>query len=270
MSDSSFDAGWLALREPVDHRSRDERLTSRVASEGGRRGWSRALDLGTGTGSNLRYLDPRLPWVREWSAVDHDEALLARVPEPPGNRVLRRIPGDLSREGIEAIGEADLVTASALLDLVSSAWVERLVEACRAVGAGGLFALSYDGTFAWDPEKPDDRAILAAVNRHQERDKGLGEALGPAAAGFTEAAFREAGYHTERTPSPWILEGSVDAALAWELTLGWARAAGEVDGVGEDRVRRWLERCRERIEGGRFRLNVGHWDLLALPPSRVG
>lgn len=287
MSDASFEADWLTLREPVDHRSRAEALTKRVAFEGEDRGWSRVLDLGTGTGSNVRYLDPRLSWIRRWSVVDHDPSLLARVQEPRAGRSLERIPGDLGAEGLAAVPEADLVTASALLDLVSESWMRRLVDACRSSGAGALFTLSYDGRTAWSPPEPGDDEIRAAVNRHQERDKGLGSALGPSATAVAEGLFREAGYHVETAPSPWVLDTPGDARLAVELTEGWARAAAEVVASQEGNeggagaagragtgslgqgapgwVADWLRRRRDRIAGGAFRVEVGHLDLLALP-----
>lgn len=267
MSDSTFDAPWLALREPVDRRSRARALTSQVADQGLRRGWTRALDLGTGTGSNVRYLDSRLPWIESWTVVDHDPALLARLTEPASGRRLHRIAGDVGVEGLAAIAEADLVTASALLDLVSRRWMQELVEACRARGAGALFALTYDGRIEGHPGEPEDAEVRAAVNHHQERDKGLGAALGPKAAPVAEELFRAAGFSTRTVSSPWVLEGPADAALALELTGGWVAAASAVWPGDPERLHDWHQRWRRRIASGRFRLEVGHRDLLALPPG---
>lgn len=265
MSDASFAADWLALREPVDHRSRGLLLTEAAADAGRRRGWSRALDLGSGTGSNVRYLTPRLPWIRRWTVVDHDPDLLGRIPEPGREASLERITGDLGVEGLSAVADAEFVTASALLDLVSEVWLQELVDACAAAGAGALFALSYDGSTQWAPADEGDAEVRAAVNRHQERDKGLGSALGPAATAVAEKLFREAGYRTETVPSPWILEGAPDGALARELTEGWARAAMEVEGTDHAFIRDWLRRRCDGITAGDFRVTVGHRDLLALP-----
>jgi len=267
LSDAAFAADWLGLREPVDHRSRAEALSDALAAEGRRRGWSRALDLGSGTGSNVRYLDPRLPWIRRWTLVDHDPALLARVRDSERDRPLERVTGDLAVEGLAAVRGADLVTASALLDLVSEAWLEDLVQACRATGAGALFTLTYDGRTQWSPGEEGDDEIRAAVNRHQERDKGLGSALGPGATAVAEQLFREAGYRTEIAASPWILQGPPDAALALRLTEGWAAAAAEVEDADDAFVQDWLRRRRDRLAAGHFRVTVGHRDLLALPGS---
>ncbi len=49
-----------------------------------------------------------------------------------------------------------LVTASALLDLVSERWLRALAARCAGHGAAVLFALSYDGRIVCSPEDPDD------------------------------------------------------------------------------------------------------------------
>src|SRR5207248_380991 len=52
-----------------------------------------------------------------------------------------------------------LVTASALLDLVSRKWIRRLAALCRAHAEAALFALTYNGQSDCDPEEPEDDAI---------------------------------------------------------------------------------------------------------------
>ena len=277
---ATFDPAWLALREPVDHRSRAAAAVSLLAPAWRAGGWSRIVDLGAGTGSNLRYLAPRLPGIRSWTLVDHDAALLARAAAPDGAE-LTRVVGDLAGEGLDAVAgsNADLVTASALLDLTSKGWLDALVAACRRSGSAALFALNYDGGIQWhaaagDPrpsDDPDDGFVRRSVNAHQRRDKGLGPALGPMAGLTAETAFRAAGYRAWLLPSPWRL-GPDDAELARALVDGWEAAAVErlreesaADTAGVDRVRAWAERRRATISSGRFGLTVGHVDLLALP-----
>ena len=53
---TGFSAQWLAMREPVDHRSRDVSLQNKVSSHFEQRRFSaaqpmRIMDLGYGTGS---------------------------------------------------------------------------------------------------------------------------------------------------------------------------------------------------------------------------
>ena len=54
---SGFAAAWLALREPYDHAARSAALADRFAAAVGKA--PHLLDLGCGTGSNLRYLAAR-------------------------------------------------------------------------------------------------------------------------------------------------------------------------------------------------------------------
>ena len=158
------------------------------------------LDLGSGTGSNLRYLARRLPGEQEWTLVDRDAALLDQATGAAvavaGVARVKCVPGELDRAGLGLVPEADLVTASALLDLVTHEWLEQLVATCRAAGNAALLTLTWDGTMTWDDPDPDDALVAEAVRIHQLRDKGMGPALGPAAGPAAERAFRVAGYHT--------------------------------------------------------------------------
>ena len=274
-----FDADWLALREPVDHRSRDEGLLAPLSDAWRAHGWSRVLDLGTGTGSNVRYLTTRLPSGQEWVALDHDSALLAvlgRAVTPTSLRSLTLVSGDLAHEGLAAVPHADLVTASALLDLVSEDWLRRLVDACVAADRAAYFALSYDGEIRWwggtepggsEEADPDDALVRDAVNVHQTGEKALGPGLGPTAGRCAERLFRAAGYVTRHVQSPWQL-GAADSPLAYRLIDGWAVAATEVRPDVAGRIRAWADRRRATVASGRFALTVGHCDLLALPAPR--
>lgn len=287
----TFDPAWLALREPVDHRSRAAAAVSLLATAWRRHGWSRVVDLGSGTGSNLRYLAPRLPGPQHWTLVDRDADLLGRASAPDGVERLTCLTADLADSGLAAIADSDahVVTGSALLDLVSRTWLERLVDRCRKAGCAAHFALTYDGSVQWhaaaeDPradDDPDDGPVRRAVNAHQRRDKGFGPALGPMAGLTAETAFRGAGYRVWSMRSPWRL-GSQDAPLARALVDGWEAAALESAEGGEAArslsgsdpagpelaaISSWARRRRATIDSGRFGLTVGHLDLLALPPT---
>ena len=267
MGEETFTPDWLALREPVDHRSRAADLVTHLAEWWASRPSHRVLDLGSGTGSNLRYLAPRLPGEQAWTLVDRDAALLERA---TGTAVAVRgvaevecVAGELEGEGLGLVSGADLVTGSALLDLVPHEWLERLVATCRTAGNAALLTLTWDGTMNWDDPDPDDALIAEAVRGHQLGDKGMGPALGPAAGPAAERAFRSAGYETLLRPSPWRLDAD-DALLAGALIDGWAAAAAEQRPVDAPLIQNWAARRRATMTS-RPGLEVGHVDLLALP-----
>ena len=73
---SGFSSEWLALREAADHRARASRLTAQLTTDFASRDNVRILDLGCGTGSNLRALAPALGTAQDWVLVDDNKDLL--------------------------------------------------------------------------------------------------------------------------------------------------------------------------------------------------
>ena len=268
----SFSADWLALREPADHDARAGELTAVVATELRRHPATRAVDLAAGTGSNVRYLMPRIPHIQHWTLVDHDPALLAqawRLLTPIGYAAGRSFDvrkGDLSALDTLSLHGCALVTAAALLDLVSEDWLRALARHCGEAGVDVLFALSYDGHIACDPPDESDERVRALVNRHQRGEKGFGPALGPDAARVAEACFRAEGYTVHVAPSDWVLTPDRHA-LQRQLVDGWARAAAEMAPGAAADIEAWRVRRVAHIDAGRSSLRVGHQDLVAITCS---
>src|SRR5262245_5571964 len=114
MSESPSLADWLALREPLDAASRSAMLTRAVVESLPRDRPLKILDLGCGTGSNARYLANHLAGAHDWLLVDKDPSVLAHAPHTTRQLDLG------ARNAPEIFNGRDLVTASALLDLVSA------------------------------------------------------------------------------------------------------------------------------------------------------
>jgi hypothetical protein len=259
-----FSAEWLSLREGADHLARSVSLARIAIERSAADGPLRILDLAAGTGSNLRYLQKMALGVdaaTEFLLVDHDPALLARVPKTPeiSTRCL-----DLAGLNDRTLFEGrSLVTASALLDLVSEAWLRILANRCAEGGAAVLFALTYDGRIVCTPEDRDDRTVVARVNEHQRRDKGFGPALGPDATGCAERCFRERGYQVTRDRSDWQLTPK-DAELQRQLIDGWAQAAIELKSSDSVVVEGWRRRRHAHIDTQHSHIVVGHEDLVGI------
>jgi hypothetical protein len=262
----SFSAAWLELREPYDLRARNgaviEALAARLA---GRRSVTIA-DLACGTGSTFRALKPRIKARQNWRLADNDLSLLARAPEssPPDIHVTA-VPIDLNRDLEAALdGPVDLVTTSALLDLISDQWLQRLAVEAAARRLPVYAALSYDGRIEMTPEDASDKKIIAAVNKHQRTDKGFGPALGPEAAKKAVERFERVGYAVVQGPSDWVF-APADREIQNEILSGWAAAARETGDVPLPEVVDWLTRRRDMVAAGRSSIRVGHVDFFAAP-----
>lgn len=269
-------ADWLTLREPADAAARAgdlvELVRRRLAVGAGPA--ARAAgplvvhDLGAGTGSMARWLAPRLPGPQHWILHDQDADLLARatagIPDAVdgGPVTVETRRGDLTRLAAADLAGASLVTASALLDMLTADEIERLVAACACAGCPTLLALSVTGRVRLTPADPWDAQIAAAFNAHQRRTVGGRALLGPAAVPACAAAFARHGVDVVLRPSPWRL-GPEQAALAGEWFTGWLDAAREQRPELVGPTRAYARRRRAEIAAGRLDVLVDHLDLLA-------
>lgn len=269
---SGFDAGWLTLREPADHRARSAELARRLGvwlAERAPYRPARIVDLGCGTGSNVRFLAPRIGGTPAWTCIDDDARLLSAARHRLGNQEVHLQRLDLVRD-FDALAEMpfDAIVCSALLDLVSLPWLARLVALVEQRRAAALFALSYDGRLEFAPSMPDDPLVRQAFNAHQARDKGFGPALGPRACAAAAQALHDAAYAVHRIETPWDLDArsAENAALLGPLVDGIAAAAIEQSPADRGRLDAWRSLRRAQCASGELRVVVGHDDTLGLPP----
>lgn len=275
---NDFSTEWLELREPADARARNTDIANAVSAHFTLRDEVSVLDLGCGTGANLRATAPLLPSRQIWTVVDRDPALLnaARAKlsgwadrfsaegdalelEKSGRRirvVFRQ--ADLARETTSLIDEgADLVTASAFFDLTSEAYIREFAKTVVARRARFYASLTYNGVQRWTPHRPADNQVAAAFQRHQMRDKGFGPAAGPLAGSHLVDQFRINGYAVLEGESPWQLERG-DRMLIEELVRGYAVAVTEQGGVDEKTIVSWVSVPRNAAF-------IGHTDVFAAP-----
>ena len=277
---SQFASDWLTLRETADVNSRSQPLAELAAQWLSVRTQAPLIaDLGCGRGSNMRFLAPRLNGHQRWKLIDHDAILLAQARQRAAglsNSQGQPVAVETHCVSLEPLAEvplddAHLVTASALLDLVSQQWIDDLVARIAGQQQALLIALSVTGDWHFiDPQgvpvlDDEDRWLLAMFMAHQQRDKGLGDALGGQAHGALVAALEHADYRIEQAETPWQLAAGSQQQqpLMRALLEGWAEAATEQAPQAAPRIATWLRQRQQAVANGELGIWVGHRDLFA-------
>jgi hypothetical protein len=265
---------WLRLREPADAAARSVDLAA--AAVGHLTASTSAVvvhDLGCGSGSMGRWLAPMVGGPQHWVLHDRDTDLLeAAAAEPPpaaadGARVtVETRQDDLTLLGPDALTGAALVTASALLDMLTAAELARFVASCVEAACPVLVTLSVTGRVRLHPTDPLDVVLAGAFNDHQRRTTGGRTLLGPDAARTAVTAFEALGSRVEVRPSPWQLDATQGPLIA-EWLDGWVAAAVQQRPILATAAAAYLARRRTDLERGRLAVTVPHVDLLALPPE---
>ena len=270
---SGFSIEWLNLREASDHKARDRHLLKTAAN------WLNDLkskdkvivDLGSGTGSTIRGLQryTTLAPSIQWRLVDNDPELLAEAVHRHSEEYsIESFLVDLSATQKLPLESVSLITASALLDLVSSNFIRDLCQLIKEKNEGrplGFYsALNYDGCIKWTPFHPLDAAILMNFNTDQRRDKGFGPALGPDATDFLKTQFHSTKFQCLSAKSPWLL-GSADYLLTESLINGISGVAIQTDGLKNSDIQDWKTFRIENVRTGTCYL--GHTDIVVLPNS---
>jgi SAM-dependent methyltransferase len=160
-----------------------------------------------------------------------------------------------------AYPDADAVLCSALLDLVSAAWLGQLFDSLHVPF---LASLTVDGRDAWQPRHPNDALVRSAFRRDQRREKGFGPALGLAASSATLKALAVRDFATASAPTDWHVPR---AALRMQRALidGAADAARDASPAHSRAITDWQAARLRQAMRGRLAITIGHRDILALP-----
>jgi hypothetical protein len=262
---------WLALREAADAAARAKDLVERLTRQLPATGPRVIHDLGCGTGAMARWLAPVLPGPQHWILHDHDADLLdVAASEPPGpaadgaavtvetrtSDISRLLPGDL-------VGST-LITASALLDVLTEEELSALMAVCAGARCPLLLTLTVVGRVDLTPAEPLDRLIAVAFDAHQRRVTERGRLLGPDAAAVAVDRWGRLGAEVLVRSSPWRL-GPSESELAAEWFTGWVGAACEQAAALAAEAELYTRRRLAQAAAGALRVTVEHADLLLSP-----
>ena len=274
-------AEWLALREPADAAARSRTLVHELTVQlSARRAGGLVTDpvvvhdLGSGTGSMRRWLSPRLPWPQHWVEHDRDGELAeARPDDVPAALIgseARLEPTSCHCELADLtaghLATADLITCSALLDVLTEEAADRLVAVAARRRVPMLLTLTVVGRVALDPVDPLDEALRTAFDDHQRRRTPAGRLLGPDAVPYLTARLaRGTGAMVRTEPSPWQL-GPSSARLAAAWLHGWLAAAVDSDPALAEAVAPYRGLRRAQLAARSLLVTVEHADLLVWWP----
>ena len=265
---------WLDLREGADAAARSRELVGKLRHHLPEGGLRVIHDLACGTGAMGRWLAPLLPGRQHWVLHDRDADLLdvaaARCPAPAADGAPVDVEtrcSDITGLTADDLAGAGLVTASALLDLLTRDELDGLLDVCVAAGRPLLLTLSVVGHVELAPADPLDARVAAAFDAHQRRMTGRGRLLGAGAVAAAVEELSAAGCQVFAGRSAWRL-GAAEAGLAAAWFRGWIAAACEQDPELADEIGSYARRRLAAARARRLAVTVGHADVLALPRDR--
>ncbi|MFC0582459.1 methyltransferase domain-containing protein [Micrococcoides hystricis] len=262
---------WLTLRQKPDARARERArdLITTLNEHFADSTEITILDLGAGSGANMLWLSQHLPTPQRWRLIDRDAELLEaaqHVQAPPHVLGVEAELRSLDELTVDEVSEADLVTASAVLDVLSFAQLDGLADLLSHAQVPALFSLNVTGKVEFSPDEPLDHELTEAFNEHQHRS-GL---AGPQAATYLAEKLEAAGLRVLTADTDW-LEGtnsrehqSDEAFVDRYLTERVAAALEQRPDLAEDAAA-WLRQRQTQLSQGTLTVRVGHHDILVLP-----
>jgi len=265
------DPGWLAARVAADNAARAvtvstllPELINYLIARAGSDATVEIIDLGAGTGANQRWLAPRLPILQHWLHLDHNPVISRSLPLLDDTVIIDEGVEALGQLLTKASGDRQLVTCSALLDVLTT---EQIEAVCRAVidnRVPAFFSLTVTGGLRLSPTDPHDQLLLAAFNDHQRR---AGRA-GPDATTLTVNLLRAAEFAVTTQETSWRLTAQSGLAFVDQMLAERLAAAVAQDPALAASAAAWLELRRAQLAAGLLRIELDHCDILGIPGGR--
>jgi len=283
-----FDPNWLQERYRFDEEARNKQLEWTCVNQFAFRDHVQIVDLGSGTGANLRYYVEQFPQDQTWFCVEEDIAL--KVPfweqvqkmaldldyaiehegvrmklTKPGHEVLIHfVHGNLLKVGeLVDLLRTDLVLANAVFDLFSKEQFTGLVQVLSHHSLSLLFTLNYAGMDFSTATDADDHYI-EQYNAHMQREQAFGRGMGPASSREMEAVLKEALAQVEVGESLWQIGSQEQAMMSYllgffdgALSDWWVKEAERLA------FQNWLSEKKKHVAEKALSAEVYHLDILA-------
>ena len=190
-----FENSWLFQREKIDNLSKSISIINKINIVLKNYDKIRIIDLGTGTGSNFRYLSKKIKFKNQsWTLMDLSKSSLneAKKTSVTNNKIQKIIlKHDDIIKNIEQhnFDNYEIVTGSAFLDIMPVDWFKKFYTKNRNTKLV-YFSINYDGYFKFYPKHKLDKDVLQLFNNDQKSKKNnKTRAVGPDCSNIINSWF---------------------------------------------------------------------------------
>ena len=259
-----FENSWLYQREKIDNSSKNLKMINKINSSIKNLKNIHILDLGTGTGSNFRFLSKKINHKNQyWTLMDISKSSLR---EANKNITLNYKVKKVSLKHNDIIKEIkntnfnkfDIVTGSAFLDIMPYKWFKdfhKLNQNTKII----YFSINYNGYFKFHPHHSFDNNMLNLFNKDQQSKKdGKVKAVGPDCSEIIKNYFSKT-HKTFLLNSNWVDIKNNKFQL---MFLNFCKNV--INKNKKNSLDEWLEFKKEKILKNKSKLNVYNKDFLAI------
>ena len=259
-----FENSWLYQREKIDHSSKNLKIIDKINSSLKNLKNIHILDLGTGTGSNFKFLSKKINHKNQfWTLMDISKSSLREANKQITlNNKVKKVSlkhNDIIKEIKNTnFNKFDIVTGSAFLDIMPYKWFKdfhRLNQNTKII----YFSINYDGFFNFHPHHSLDTNMLNLFNKDQQSMKdGKFKAVGPDCAEIIKSFFSKT-HKTFVQNSNWVDIKNKKFQL---MFLNFCKNV--INKNNKNVLDEWLEFKKEKILKNQSKLNVHNKDFLAI------
>jgi len=283
-----FDPNWLQERYPFDAEARNKELEWQAVHQFAFLNHIQIVDLGCGTGSNVRYYMEQFPQNQTWYCVEEDAGLkemfwqnisqvareenyelekkgdMLKMTKSGHEMEIHFIEGNLMQlDGLVDLLRTDLILANAVFDLFSETQFTELIHTISHHSLSLLFSLNYEGMKFFPPEE-DDAFYIEQYNAHMKRPQDFGQGMGPDASHLMESVLKRALADVKAGESIWEIGERDEKMLAYLLGF-FEGALGEWWENETEKIAfsAWLARKKTMVKDHKLAVHVYHKDVLA-------
>lgn len=284
----SFDPNWLETRYRFDSSARKNSTEKKMLNHFSSHGNINILDIGAGTGNNVRYYSPFLPQNQSWLLLDSDpllnsQSLVLLSQWAKKNHwpyqlsenelqfqistktitVKKKLGSLLELNKIIDLAKVNLITANAVFDLFSSLQWKIFLNQLTPFSLPLLATLNYS-EMSFFPFCKINQKYIHLYNDHMTRKQKFGKAMGASCAQEMSDILTQYNYNTITEQSNWIIDPKENIMLNFLIHFMEKSVDEMISSPLEKKTfHQWIEKKRKDIKEARLKAKVQHIDIFA-------